>query len=274
MLDASLVIPCFNRPALVEEGLRWLLRQTLPHDRFEVLLVDDSGPENYHLNRGVYERAQVDFRLRYFTTGLPREVYGVTVARNIGIREAASPLVVFTDDDCFCHPALLAEHVRVHAEIDRLMLTGYRADDREVLTQPLPLTPTREKCIRELEKGQRGELGPGDFKTGNASVKRAHLLEVGGFNEDMARPHEYGYTDRELAMRLLANRMVFRVNPNAAVWVLPTDATTQAYRDEHQAKEKARRRFKWIERRFRVVNFLRGLFRPFAGRPRGDGGGR
>ncbi|MBI3271077.1 MAG: glycosyltransferase [Planctomycetes bacterium] len=265
MLDASLVIPCFNRPHLVEEGLRWLSRQTHPHDRFEVLLVDDSGPENYHLNRAVFEQARVDFQLRYFTTGLPKEVYGVTVARNLGMREAASPLVIFTDDDCYCHPALIAEHVRVHAEVDRLLLTGYRSDEAAVLEQALPLALTRDKCKREYEKSLRGELGPGDFKTGNASVKKAHLLEVGGFNESMAQAHEYGYTDRELAMRLLANRMTFRVNPNAAVYVLPTDAGTQAYRDEHQAMEKARRRFKALERRFRWNRLVRRLLHPFGG---------
>lgn len=250
-LDATVVVPCFCRPHLVEEGLRWFSRQTWPHDRFEVILVDDSGPENYHLNKAVYDRARCDFELRYYTTGLPKEVYGVAVARNIGIRNARSPLIIFTDDDCFCHPNMIEEHVKWHKETDRLMLTGYRSDTPDVLESPLPIRMTREKCIREYEKSLKGKLGPGDFKTGNASVKKVHLEEIGGFNEKMAQPFEYGYTDREIAMRLLENRMVFKFNPNAAVYVIATDAETRAYRELHRAAEKGRERFKKIEKEYR-----------------------
>lgn len=263
MLDASLVIPCFNRPHLVAEGLRWLMKQTWPHDRFEVLLVDDSGPENYHLNAAVAAQAAVDFPLRLLTTGLPKEVYGVTVARNLGMREAASPLVIYTDDDCFCHPHLIEQHILPHREVDRLMLTGYRADVEAVLSEPIPVKITREKCLKELEKSRRGELGPGDFKTGNASVKKVHLLEVGGFNESMAQKHEYGYTDRELAMRLLDQRMVFRVNPDAVVYVIPTDQATLEYREQNQVQAKARARFQAIERRWRrdrLFKRIKGFF--------------
>ncbi len=261
-LDATVVVPCFCRPHLVEEGLKWFSRQRWPHDRFEVILVDDSGPENYHLNRGVHEKARCDFDMRYFTTGLPKEVYGVTVARNIGVREARSPLIVFTDDDCFCHPNMIEEHVKWHRETDRLMLTGYRSDTADVLEAPLPIKMTREKCIREYEKSLKGTLGPGDFKTGNASVKKVHLDEIGGFNEAMAQPFEYGYTDREIAMRLLGNRMTFKVNPNAAVYVIPTDADTQAYRDKHNVTAKARERFGRIEKEYkrgRVKKWLRRI---------------
>ncbi len=259
MLDATLAIPTFCRPHLLEEGLRRLLKQTWPHDRFEVLVVDDSGPENYAANQKVLRDVRVDFPVRYFTTGLPKDVYGVTVARNIGIREAAAPLVIFTDDDCFCHPNLIEQHVLPHRETDRLMLTGYRADREEVLHQSIPMTVTREKCLKELEKSRRGELGPGDFKTGNASVKKTHLLEVGGFNESMAQRHEYGYTDRELAMRLLDNRMTFRVNPDAVVWVIPTDEATLRFRQEHRVQEKARARFQAIERQYRRKKFIRKI---------------
>lgn len=269
-LDASVVVPTFCRPHILAECLGWLSRQTYPRDRFEVLVVDDSGPENYAPNRELCEPSRWGFRLRYLTTGLPKEVYGVTVARNLGMREAASPLVLYTDDDCYPHPAWVAEHVRVHAEVDRLALTGYRADDPSVLASPLPIKMTRKKCIEEWERSQKGKMGAGDFKTGNASVKKAHLLEVGGFNESMAKPGEYGYTDRELGMRLLANRMVFRFHPDAAVYVVPPDEATMRARKEGGAQERARERFRQIEREFKRKRFMARLFGFFGwkgGRP-------
>lgn len=250
-LDASVVVPTFCRPGVLAECLGWLSRQTHPLDRFEVLVVDDSGPENYAPNRELCGPTRWRFPLRYFTTGLPKEVYGVTVARNVGIREAASPLVLFTDDDCYPHPGWVSEHVRVHAGADRLALTGYRADDPAVLASPLPIQVTREKCIEEMRRSERGEMGAGDFKTGNASVKRAHLLELGGFNESMAQAGEYGYTDKELGMRLLANRMTLRFHPDAAVYVVPPDPETVRARKEGGAQERARRRWRAIRRSFR-----------------------
>jgi len=164
---------------------------------------------------------------------------------------------------------MIEQHVLPHRESDRLMLTGYRADTEEVLHEPIPVKLTREKCAREFAKSRKGELGPGDFKTGNASVKKAHLLEVGGFNEAMARPYEYGYTDRELAMRLLDNRMTFRVNPDAVVYVIPTDQATLEYREKHGVQEKARTRFQTIERDWKRRRFFNRI-RSFLGMDRSE----
>jgi glycosyltransferase involved in cell wall biosynthesis len=257
MPDISLVMPAFRRPGLLRQGLDWLARQTLAHDRFEVLVVDDSGPGNYAPQEEVVRAARADFAVRYFTTGLPGDVYGVAVARNIGIRMAAAPVIAFTDDDCLCHPSFLEEHLRVHREADRVLVTGYRAADAAVLTKPLPLALEREKCRREFDRIRAGRGGPGDFKTGNASVKKIHLEEVGLFNEELANRDEYGYTDRELAMRLLAAGLEMRMNPDAAVWVIPPEAEVAARRAATGAKEKARRRFKRIQRRLRWKMFQR-----------------
>lgn len=67
--DLSVVIPTCGRPELLARCLAALERQTLPRERFEVIVVED--------------------RLRE----------GPAAARNRGWRRARAPIVAFTDDD-------------------------------------------------------------------------------------------------------------------------------------------------------------------------------
>lgn len=255
--DATLVIPCFRRPDLLRRAFSALERQTHPHDRFEVICVDDSGPEAYGPQRELCREtaSRVDFRLRYFTTGLPADVYGVTVARNIGARMGEGLLTVNVDDNCVCHPTMIEQHVRAHQSNNRLVTVGYRSETADVLDQPLPIRVVREKCRREVEKSSRGELGAGDFKNENCAVRRVHLESIGWFDERFAQRGEHGYTDRECGMRLLAQGLEFRALPDAAVWSAPdavADGPEAAARAERRAaaQERAHERFKRAQRVF------------------------
>jgi GT2 family glycosyltransferase len=88
--EISVVVPSHNRPV----RLRWLLNaleeQTLERDRFEVVVVHDSGAETAALleTHPVQPRA-----IELAPCGAARK-------RNAGWRAARSPLVAFTDDDC------------------------------------------------------------------------------------------------------------------------------------------------------------------------------
>jgi GT2 family glycosyltransferase len=260
-LDAAVVMATFNRPEVLRRCLESLNRQSYPANRFEVIVVDDSGPANYQANVELIRQINTRYRLRYYQTGLPEEDYGVTVATNLGIRLAEAPLIIFTGDDCQAHPGFVEAHVRHHHKIQRLMLIGYRSEDPEVLTQPLPIKMTREKCIREYEKSEQGKLGPGDFKTGNASVKKEHLMQVGLFNEQFARPGEYGYTDRELGLRLLASGLLFKFTPHAVIYHPPAQKADD-YERKLKARELSHRRFKKIQARLRRKLLLRRLLKP------------
>ena len=67
--EVSVVVPTCGRPELLQRCLRALERQTLPRERYEILVVED------------LERA------------------GPATARNRGWRRALAPVVAFTDDD-------------------------------------------------------------------------------------------------------------------------------------------------------------------------------
>lgn len=262
--QATLLIPLFNRPRNLQTILEYLGKQTLPSTCFEVVLVDDSGPENYQPQKEIANQSKTGFTLKYFVTNLPKEVNGVTIARNIGIRQASSPLIIFMDDDCFPHPSLIEEHIKAHNEIERLILIGYKAENIEALDQPLPIEIQTPRGVKESKKGRLGTLGAGNFSTSNASVKLIHLEEVNLFDESFAQPNEYGYEDREIGQRLIANDMIFRFSPRAVVYLLPKENKDLDRRDTLQMAEKSHRRFKKIQRKFKIAQMIKRVTKIFS----------
>jgi glycosyltransferase involved in cell wall biosynthesis len=105
----SVVIPTFNRCAVVEATLEHLLAQDYPADRFEVLVCDNSTDATPEMVEATAARAGVAVRLLRSGHRLP------AVKRNEGLRAAAGELVLFFNDDCWAHPRLLREHARSHA---------------------------------------------------------------------------------------------------------------------------------------------------------------
>jgi glycosyltransferase involved in cell wall biosynthesis len=255
---ASILVSLCNRPDWLRELLEHFSRQSFDMRQVEVILVDDSGPANYHRQQAVIEevRGKYPFAIKYFTTGLPEEVYGNPVARNIGLRNAVSPLIISTDDDCLPHFNFVAEHVKMHGRRRGLMVAGVRVNDIAKLAQPLPVEIDDEKSRRYLEKQRRGELGAGAFLGHNISVRKEDLEWVGGWNEKMANAFEYGYTDRELGMRLLGHGLKFMMTPDAIVYHRPVEKKVADFRKAHNSTEKAHKRFKRIQRLYKTKRVL------------------
>src|SRR3954470_6358165 len=95
-MDVSVVVPSHERPL----RLRWLLNaleeQTLPRDRWELVVVHDSrGEETATLLDGhpLTEAGVLRHERLEPGTGTPAR------QRNVGWRRARAPLVAFTDDD-------------------------------------------------------------------------------------------------------------------------------------------------------------------------------
>ena len=85
----SVVIPAYNAAATLPDCLRTLNSQSLPRDRFEVIVVDDGSDDN---TAELAERGGA--RLVRSQRG------GNAVARNLGNQAAAGEWVAFTDADC------------------------------------------------------------------------------------------------------------------------------------------------------------------------------
>jgi glycosyltransferase involved in cell wall biosynthesis len=86
----SVVIPVFNNVDGLARCLECLAEQTLPRDRFEVLVVDNGSREAVRLP------ASCDLSV----TVLQEPVPGSYAARNRGIRNSRAEIIALTDSDC------------------------------------------------------------------------------------------------------------------------------------------------------------------------------
>ena len=205
--ELSVVIPTLRRHDTLARVLDRLERQSSPA-LFEVLVVADAAEPD---PAGVAELlAGRPYPARALAGSRP----GASAARNAGIRAAASPLVLFLDDDVLPEERLVAEHLSWHEhhpaeEIGVLGLVRW-ADELRVT----PFMRWLESGVHFDFAGIDGEeAGWGRFYTANASVKRVMLERVGGFDEERL---PFGYEDLDIAYRMHAQGFRLLFNRRAA----------------------------------------------------------
>jgi glycosyltransferase involved in cell wall biosynthesis len=185
----SVVVPTHGRPAGLAALMEGLARQTLPRERFELLVVDD-GSQPPASAPGADRVIRID------------RAGGPAAARNAGWRAASAPLVAFVDDDCVPAPGWLDALVRAAGEPPPggLVVQGpVEPERRDALT---PLAHTIEVA------------GPSALlASANIAYSRPLLERLGGFDERFRRAGE----DVELGARARASGAEVRWAPGALV---------------------------------------------------------
>lgn len=210
-LRASIVIPTFNRCATLARVLDALGRQSAPPASFEVLVVSDGSTDGtVDLCRRVATAAPYSLRL------IEQSNAGPGAARNLGVREARAPLIVFLDDDVVPDEGLLAAHFAAHAPdaSDRVVAIGPLLPPRDTRLNAWGAWEERTLCS-QYDAMEAGHWPPSyyQFYTGNASVARHHILAAGGFDKAFRRAE-----DIELGIRLEQAGCRFAFLPQARGW--------------------------------------------------------
>src|SRR4051812_33307560 len=101
--DISVAVSTYGRARALPNLVRALERQTLPRERFEVVIADNGSTDD---TPDVLEalRAQTTIDIRIVRVEQNR---GPARGRNAAWRAARAPVVAFTDDDCLPQPAWL-----------------------------------------------------------------------------------------------------------------------------------------------------------------------
>lgn len=113
----SVVIPTYSRPKELKACLDSITQLTYPHDRFEVIVVDDGSPMSL---APIVE----PFKDQLNLTLISQPNAGPASARNRGVSQAKGQLVVFTDDDCAPAPNWLEELAKQFATDPTAMIGG------------------------------------------------------------------------------------------------------------------------------------------------------
>lgn len=206
-LSVSVVVPTYNRVGRLRHVLEALERQQYPADCYEVVVVSDGSTDGTH---AYLEALRPKSTLRWFS----QSNRGPAAARNVGVDKATGDLVVFIDDDLVPDAGLLAEHVRVHQEMagrDVVALGPMLSPDGFVMAPWVRWE--QDMLMKQYLAMLRGDWEPTarQFYTGNASLRRSHILAAGGFDESFRRAE-----DVELAYRLAARGLSFVFTMKAA----------------------------------------------------------
>jgi GT2 family glycosyltransferase len=201
----SVVIPTYNRLPRLQRVLGALDAQTCAPEKFEVVVVSDGSTDGTH---EYLAGATHPYAFRYCT----QENAGPASARNLGVQMAVAPLVLFIDDDVVATASLIDEHLASHD----------RAGGDAVVIGPMNSPPDFEMrpwvaweqrmLYKQYDAMNAGVFAATfrQFYTGNASLARARLIEVGGFDTRFRRAE-----DVELSYRLDRAGMHFVWNPAA-----------------------------------------------------------
>lgn len=226
-MTISAVVCTRNRGASAAATIASILANT--HPNFEVILVDQSTNQT---TEEAVSGFRTDPRFRYLrsaTKGLGR-------ARNIGLAQAQSAIVVFTDDDCTVPEDWLAVMDATFAAAPRVTVAfcNVAAAPHDTTKGFIPAYMRKDsKLVRTFwDKCRARGIGAG------IAVRRKEALALGGFDEQLgAGAHFPSCEDGDLAMRALAQGQ----------WVYETDQVAvlhYGFRTWEEGKELTKR--DWI----------------------------
>jgi len=195
----TVVIPTYNRGAIVVETLRRLFALTPPADA--IIVVDQSPEANPELARW-----QSEGMIRHLRLDAP----SIPHAMNVALQEASTPLVLFLDDDIEPSPTLIAAHAESHRDHGATAVVGQILQPGEV--------PTRvDQPVDDLEFRFHSDRGRflTNVMAGNLSVDRERALAIGGFDENFIGA-AYRF-ETEFAIRLAAAGGTIWFEPRASI---------------------------------------------------------
>lgn len=204
----TVVIPTYNRAETLRKALDAYRMQSAPELIHELIVVDDGSIDE---TEAVVLAAQRDspFPVHY----LRQSNKGPAAARNRGISEAASELILFTDDDIIPGRTLVAEHLSWHNRFSEpsVAVLGYVTWSPEVNPTPFMRWYGSDGPLFAYDRfSDQVEIEHFYFYTCNLSLKTDFLRNCGTFDEDFkaaaCEDLELGYRLSKAGLRLLYNR--------------------------------------------------------------------
>jgi GT2 family glycosyltransferase len=196
----SVIVPTAGRPGSLARCLAALEAQDA-NEPFEILVVDDAPCGSDKAVVAPHDAVRV-------IDGSGR---GAAAARNAGARAARGTVLLFLDDDLVPDPDLVRRHLGHHNGDADVMVIGR-----------CPPRPPRRRLIdsaaalwwedRYRELAESGAVAFTDVLSGNASIRRARFLSLGGFEEGLGRLRR---EDWHWGIRALAAGLAVEFDPDA-----------------------------------------------------------
>jgi glycosyltransferase involved in cell wall biosynthesis len=178
----SVIVPVRNGAADVDALLECLDYQTLPRDKFEVVIGDDGSTDG-----GTDDLATADGHIR-LAVGPPTNSYA---ARNRAVELSGAPVLAFCDADCRPEPEWLERGVAALEHTD--MVAGRIRFD-------VPSSRTVWTLVdMDGSKDHEHQVRVGIAETANLFLRRELFDRVGGFEAEIPEYGDFEFVERCVA---------------------------------------------------------------------------
>jgi glycosyltransferase involved in cell wall biosynthesis len=231
----SIIIPTYNRSAMLRMTVDTFRAQTYPADRWELILVDNDSTDD--TAAVIAELALADERIIPMTE--PRK--GAHFARNSGAVAARGTILYFTDDDMLADPELLERIVEPFGADQSVASVTGKVLPRWETEPPLwVLEHCRNALLSLNDLGEATIISgedPGVFSCHQA-VRREVFMSAGGFNPDTNAERFTGdnETGLNIKIRTLGHRFAY-VGGAVTHHMIPAARMTQRYLNSRLADQ-------------------------------------
>lgn len=177
----SIIVPTYNRAALVKRTIMSIINQT--YQEIEIIVVDDGSTD---------DTEEVVLSIDYDNLKYIKQVNsGACVARNRGIKEAKGEVIAFLDSDDEWYPEKLEMHMRHFDQCGgKVSVCNYMIEKNGEEKKGVPNGHSDCFTYDEL-------LDHNYITTGSIIIDKEFLIQIGGFDTKMPR-----YQDWELVLRI------------------------------------------------------------------------
>lgn len=231
MIRISLVIPTHNRAEPLLAALESVVRQDLPADIWECVVVNNNSTDGTAARFAAFAADHPACRLRMVDETGP----GVSCARNRGLHEAQAPLVAFIDDDERVNPGFLRAYLDFFDRHPEAVVAGGRIIAEYPSGRPDWMSHYVEMPIAnpmdfgpEVRPFPAGRVPGG----GNMAFRRDGLSAYGGFDPSLGRVNGelIGGEENDFFERLLRGGETIWYVPGAVMWhIIPPRKLTRDY---------------------------------------------
>jgi GT2 family glycosyltransferase len=171
----SVIIPCFNYAAFIQDAIESVLNQSF--QAYEIIVINDGSTDDSLAKIQKYKAA---------AHVIDQKNQGVIQTKNIGLQHASGDWVVFLDADDVMDKDFLQK-----------MYAVSRKTNADVVYSAMRLTGS-ESGVFWSRPFSRRSLRKGNYINNSALIRRSLLQSIGGYSKKM----HFGYEDWELYVHL------------------------------------------------------------------------
>lgn len=231
MIRISLIIPTHNRSAQLIAALESVVKQTLPTNQWECIVVNNRSTDDTAERFAEFAQAHHAYNLRM----VEESEAGVSYARNRGVTIAHAPLLAFIDDDERITSEFLEAYLSFFEDNPQANVAGGK-----IIAEYPEGRPTWLSKYTEMPIANPMDFGsePRPFPTGrvpgggNMAFRREAFAICGGFDPSLGRIGRelIGGEENDLFERLLQAGEIIWYVPKAVMWhIIPATKLSDSY---------------------------------------------